>query len=123
MTTKTLTIPVPSRRVVVLVLLAVLAVVAANFAMRMADTVNDARRCADGGCEDELPGRWSDGERTLTLDADGTFVARADGQTTRGTWVAIDRRLCFASADERECPDYQYMGDTLVLDGAAYERR
>lgn len=123
MTTKNITNPVPSRRVVVAALLLLLVVVVGSFAMRMTETVNDARRCADGECADELPGRWSGDERMITLDDDGTFVARGDGGTTRGTWVAIDRRLCFASEDGRQCPDYVYMGDVLVLDGVAYERQ
>lgn len=123
MTTKTITIPVPSRRVIIVALLILVAIVVAGPAMRLYRTFNDARDCALGGCEDELPGRWSDGERTLTLDDDGTFVARVDGGLMRGTWVAYNRQICFASSDERECMDYQYMGELLMLDEAVYQRR
>lgn len=123
MTTKTITIPVPSRRVVVLLLLLLLAAIVAGPAMRVYRTFNDARDCALGGCEAELPGRWSDGERTITLDDDGTFIARADGRIMRGTWDVFGRQICFVSGGENECMDYQYMGELLMLDEALYERQ
>jgi len=91
--------------------------------MRMYSTFTDTQRCSDGGCADELPGRWSDGERTLTLDSDGTFIARVEGRTMRGTWTATDYQICFVSAGDRECMEYQYMGEILQLDEAIYYRR
>ena len=123
MSTKSLTIPVPSRRIVVATLLVLLAVIVGSYAWPAVDAVYDVQRCADGGCADELPGQWSNSERTITLNDDGTFVARGDGRLMRGTWDAYERQICFRSAGEIECLAYQYMGKALVLDGETYGRR
>lgn len=111
------------RRLVLLALLAVVVVAAAGPVTRMIRTYSDTQRCFSGGCADELPGRWSDGERSVTLDADGTFVARAPDRTMRGTWTATDRQICFVSAGDRTCMTYHHMGEVLMLDEAVYQRR
>ena len=124
MTQKTTSTPLSTRRLIVAALLILLAVVVVKVVGRAGHVFSDARRCADGGCAEELPGRWSDGERTLTLDGDGTFVAHAVGRATmRGTWTATKRQLCFVSDGERTCMSYQYMGEMLVLDAVTYSRR
>lgn len=128
MSTNTPITPAPAsrRRLIALLALALLLVViaaAVEPVQRLARTYGDTRRCAYGGCADELPGRWSDGQRTLMLDADGSFVARVDGRLMRGTWSARNRQICFVSAGERTCMVYQYMGELLTLDEATYQRR